>query len=355
MTAATTANVLDEAATNAIKQAGSDTVTSWLQSFRNNLKSLFASVSTFIEKTSLHKRVYGTDDAGNQTTYDVDRFGKVDKVNNITPDGNKNVKTDYVYESEVDYEADKANIPTGATVVKLYEYPDNIAGFMIVPDYANQETTNRISTNNGTWTADRTGFVVGSAYAQSSGTFRWFVNNKIAARISQYNANWGCATNPIPVKKGDVVKFTVSEGSLSGNCDLYFIPPAFIKKEMPVIVEKNGSYSLEEVKTADTWIDGKPIYKKSFNFGTKTFAANSKGSILDNAFPANDVETVVKQSFSATDGWSNLTGSPSWTDRVDESGFTFFLSMSNSIQHRTKTASTLTNLIFTIEYTKTTD
>jgi hypothetical protein len=45
MTASSTSNVLDEAATNALKTAGSDTVTAWLQSFRNNLKSLFASVS----------------------------------------------------------------------------------------------------------------------------------------------------------------------------------------------------------------------------------------------------------------------------------------------------------------------
>jgi hypothetical protein len=46
MTAAMTSNVLDESATNALKAAGSDTVTSWLQSFRNNLKSLFASITS---------------------------------------------------------------------------------------------------------------------------------------------------------------------------------------------------------------------------------------------------------------------------------------------------------------------
>jgi hypothetical protein len=49
MTAATTANVLDQSATDALKTAGSDTVTSWLQSFRNNLKSLFASVTSLVD------------------------------------------------------------------------------------------------------------------------------------------------------------------------------------------------------------------------------------------------------------------------------------------------------------------
>jgi hypothetical protein len=45
MTASSTSNVLDEAATNALKAAGNDTITNWLQSFRNNLKSLLAYVS----------------------------------------------------------------------------------------------------------------------------------------------------------------------------------------------------------------------------------------------------------------------------------------------------------------------
>jgi len=30
----------------------------------------------------------------------------------------------------------------------------------LFPDYENMETTNRISTNNGTWTVDRNGFVL---------------------------------------------------------------------------------------------------------------------------------------------------------------------------------------------------
>jgi hypothetical protein len=46
MTASTTANIQDGTATNVLKQAGSDTVTSWLQSFRNNLKSLFSSITS---------------------------------------------------------------------------------------------------------------------------------------------------------------------------------------------------------------------------------------------------------------------------------------------------------------------
>jgi hypothetical protein len=46
MTAAVTATVTDAAATDALKAAGNDTVTSWLQSFRNNIKGLLGVVKT---------------------------------------------------------------------------------------------------------------------------------------------------------------------------------------------------------------------------------------------------------------------------------------------------------------------
>ncbi|MDR1252916.1 MAG: hypothetical protein LBK62_12270 [Treponema sp.] len=70
--------------------------------------------------------------------------GKVDSVNGIPPDENKNVKTDYIYQTEADFEAAKDNIPVGATVIKLYEYPKNLSpvppiGFQYV-QYARVES-----------------------------------------------------------------------------------------------------------------------------------------------------------------------------------------------------------------------
>ena len=44
-----------------------------------------------VEKTSSANKVYGTDNNGDQTTFDTDSFGKVDTVNNVQPDNNKNV------------------------------------------------------------------------------------------------------------------------------------------------------------------------------------------------------------------------------------------------------------------------
>jgi hypothetical protein len=51
--------------------------------------------------------------------------GKVNSVNNIEPDSSKNIKTDYIYETEQEYEDDKDNIPVNARIVKLWESPDN--------------------------------------------------------------------------------------------------------------------------------------------------------------------------------------------------------------------------------------
>lgn len=45
----------------------------------------------YVAKTSGVNKVYGTDASGNQTTYDKSSFGKVDTVNNKTPDAGKNV------------------------------------------------------------------------------------------------------------------------------------------------------------------------------------------------------------------------------------------------------------------------
>ena len=47
---------------------------------------------TKVDKTTSSNQVYGTDENGEQTTYNKEDFGKVDTVNNISADGNKNVK-----------------------------------------------------------------------------------------------------------------------------------------------------------------------------------------------------------------------------------------------------------------------
>jgi hypothetical protein len=43
----------------------------------------------------------------------------------------------------------------------------------------------------------------------------------------------------------------------------------------------DGSYSLDEIKTADTWIDGKPIYKKTFKIKSPKLVSSTVATDYD--------------------------------------------------------------------------
>jgi hypothetical protein len=87
-----------------------------------------------VNKTADADKIYGTDEEGEQTVYNKVDFGKVDTVNGITPAADKNVQTDYIYETKTDFEAAKDSIPVGATVIKMYEYPENFQYSITRPD-----------------------------------------------------------------------------------------------------------------------------------------------------------------------------------------------------------------------------
>jgi hypothetical protein len=50
MTASMSVNITDETATDTLKTAGNDLIGNWIQSFRNNLKSLFSSIKDKLGK-----------------------------------------------------------------------------------------------------------------------------------------------------------------------------------------------------------------------------------------------------------------------------------------------------------------
>jgi hypothetical protein len=161
---------------------------------------------------------------------------------------------------------------------------DSDSGFM-VPDYANKETVNRITAWDGTWTADRTGFVVCNIARNEAGyQCQIYMDNQLVGAVGA-GAQSGLVTT-IPIKKGQTLRLV---GSTYGSwaSAAYFVPPLFVKKELPVIVEKNGSYSLDEVKTADTWIDGKPVYKKTLSINNSNAHAVSANVDLGLQPPAN--------------------------------------------------------------------
>jgi hypothetical protein len=100
------------------------------------------------------------------------------------------------------------------------------------PDYANQETTSRISTNNGTWTADRSGYVNCGAVGTGAGNggvggFTVTVNNVLISRNVVYGTDttrtYILQSNPIEVSKNDVIKIQWAWGVFT-SCSCYFIP-----------------------------------------------------------------------------------------------------------------------------------
>ena len=80
------------AQSKAITLDGSDINVDETAQTKVTLKSKLESLDNLkLDKVSGNNKIYGTDSNGNQTAYDKDSFGKVDTVNNVQPDANKNV------------------------------------------------------------------------------------------------------------------------------------------------------------------------------------------------------------------------------------------------------------------------
>lgn len=116
--------------------------------------------------------------------------------------------------------------------------------------------------------------------------------------------------------------------------------------------EKVNDYSTEEVKTGETWIDGKPIYKKTIQFTT---SAIGKHSIKHNI---SNLDTIIEGKGSAKDSSGAFYMFPmsaavdnvsAWSisiQNVDKTYMYFF--------RGTNVTGTITSYV-TLYYTKTTD
>ncbi len=124
-------------------------------------------------------------------------------------------------------------------------------------------------------------------YNPSSGSgsyFSLFVNDVNVVTLSSASGGQQGAT--ISLKKGDLIRFTGSNyGAITVNFR-YYTHPMFIKATTTAssytpssavqeikdytkdYVDAKNSYSTEETLTGGTWIDGKPIYRKTFHFNT---------------------------------------------------------------------------------------
>jgi hypothetical protein len=107
-----------------------------------------------------------------------------------------------------------------------------------------------------------------------------------------------------------------------------------------------GSYSLSEVKTAETWIDDKPIYKKTINYTASDFTQGTGVKIGDISLLSSDLDRIVKAEFVNNNATNN--------------GVVSYFSLHNNngdlmLWNGWTTSSVAAPLIITVWYTKTTD
>lgn len=134
------------------------------------------------------------------------------------------------------------------------------------PDYANMETISRISTNNGTWTADRDGYVF-CAGSGANFDVNFYVNEKVATNLFSFsNTQIGTI---LQIKKNDIVRITANS-----NFNCLFIPPVI---NPPVYLESAPliDYSTVEQDTGRKWIDGHSIYQRTFAVNNVSWGAGA--------------------------------------------------------------------------------
>ncbi|MDR3152904.1 MAG: hypothetical protein LBW85_01195 [Deltaproteobacteria bacterium] len=105
-----------------------------------------------------------------------------------------------------------------------------------VPDFDNMDTVSRISANNGTWTAERAGYVSAGGFKSDplGGNIFVYVNDRQACSMGVMSVM--SFQNLIPVAAGDVVRVYCDVASSSWVC--YFIPPKFVSPSGAAAVER---------------------------------------------------------------------------------------------------------------------
>jgi hypothetical protein len=231
----------------------------------------------------------------------LEEGGKVQTVNEIAPDENKNVQvTVALTKAEFDALEDPPGSGLYPSIVGKdvditdVEYPDG--GLMMAPDYANMEG-NKISTPDGTWTVQRAGFVlmyIGSEASQNKSYNNVFrINGRECYQFYTGAAVAGGSggRGVVPVNAGDVITaYSYNPANVPTAILCYFIPPKLVQKLPPIVVEGNGSYSTDEIQLPDRWYNGKPIYRKVFS-GSCPYSAG----YTEHIFVPSGIDEVINQ------------------------------------------------------------
>jgi hypothetical protein len=173
---------------------------------------------------------------------------------------------------------------------------------MAVPDYAKQETDSKFSSakadfGNYVWTVNRSGYVIlthnlGETVEANLNNYYVNIFYNVSGNQIAFFQNTFLRRVLIPVNVGDIVNISVDSSKswpeFTAAC--YFIPPRFVTTKAPNIVTSGASYSTNEVATGETWIDGKPIYRRVFE-GTLTGAPDT---LTDTNLIATDIRELIR-------------------------------------------------------------
>jgi hypothetical protein len=237
----------------------------------------------------------------------------------------------------------------------------------MVPDWPNRETDNKFSSAKNNfpgyvWTADRVGYVVLSYnLGEASPTSTYYINVFFGVREvnTYFFQNTLIAYEVIPVNVGDIVRINADSNKVwtefSAECN--FVPPKFITTQAPNIVVSGASYSATEQATGETWVDGKPIYRKVVyrNTGALSLTYDQPNILATGIYSTGYVSEVVKLSFSADNGGAFINGSPLYVDPANGYAVLTFIRPNGTLECKVDAAKTLNKLTVVVHYTKVAD
>jgi hypothetical protein len=156
-------------------------------------------------------------------------------------------RKDRIYDSLEDLTND-TTLPIGANAIVKNDVNPYKTLYVPSPDYANMETTNRITTSGGSWTSDRDGYIHYAAWGNGAAVKNVFINNEA---IDYSNSDSGI-NGVLQITKGDVVTITNPDSS---NLGVYFIPIKWT-------VSQNALAQVNKLTPMLATFDGGPDYAK---------------------------------------------------------------------------------------------
>lgn len=151
----------------------------------------------------------------------------------------------------------------------------------------------------------------------------------------KYNEQW----NDLAVKAAD----TLPVGTIV----------AYDGETVPIGYEEVNSYSETEVKTGDTWIDGRPIYRKVIKYhNDSTIGATGTVTNISIAHNISNFDMLIKPASLIHKGYSTMMGGGS---SVTSMVAITYVGTENATMTIVNDTWSSANWYITLEYIKTTD